>query len=48
MFDARRRQLGRLFFLLLLAGTCDGQGPATTLVSDVVFRADSTPAGGRF
>ena len=46
MFDARRRQLGRFFFLLLLAGTCYGQGPATTLVSDVVFRADSTPAGG--
>ena len=46
MFDARRRQLGRLFFLLLIAGISHGQGPATTLVSDVVFRADSTPAAG--
>jgi hypothetical protein len=46
MFDARRRQLGRLFFLLLIAGISHGQGPATTVVSDVVFRADSTPAAG--
>src|SRR6267142_5350111 len=46
MFDACRRQLGRLFFLLLLAGISHGQGPATTLVSDIVFRADSTPAAG--
>jgi hypothetical protein len=46
MFDARRRQLGRLFFFLLLAGILHGQGPATTVVSDVVFRADGTPAAG--
>src|SRR2546430_15084780 len=44
MFDARRRQLGRLFFLLLIAGISHGQGPATTTINDVVFRADSTPA----
>jgi len=44
MFDARRRQLGRLFFLLLIAGISHGQGPATTTVNDVVFRADSTDA----
>jgi hypothetical protein len=46
MFDARRRQLGWLFFFLLQAGILHGQGPATTVVSDVVFRADSTPAAG--
>lgn len=46
MFDARRRQLGRLFFFLLLTGILHGQGPATTVVSDVVFRADGTPAAG--
>jgi len=46
MFDARRRQLGRLFFLLLIAGISHGQGPATTTVNDIVFRADSTPAAG--
>jgi hypothetical protein len=45
MFDARRRQLGWLFFLLL-AGMAHGQGPATTVVSDVVFRADGTRAAG--
>ncbi|PYX13610.1 MAG: hypothetical protein DMG84_18440 [Acidobacteria bacterium] len=39
MFDARRRQLGWLFFLLLV-GISHGQGPATTVVSDVVFRAE--------
>jgi hypothetical protein len=39
MFDPRRRQLGWLFFLLLV-GISHGQGPATTVVSDVVFRAE--------
>ena len=34
MFDARRRQLG------WLVGISHGQGPATTVVSDVVFRAE--------
>src|SRR5438034_1169663 len=43
MFDARRRQLGWLFFLLL-AGMAHGQGPATTVVSDVVFRAEAAKA----
>ena len=46
MFDARRHHLGRLFFLLLIAGISHGQGQATTVVNDVVFRADSTPAAG--
>jgi hypothetical protein len=46
MFDARRRQLGRLFFLLLIAGISHGQGPATTVVSDVVYRADGARAAG--
>jgi len=45
MFDARRRQLGWLFFLLLV-GISHGQGPATTVVSDVVFWADGTRAAG--
>jgi len=39
MFDAHRRQVGWLFFLLLV-GISHGQGPATTVVSDVVFRAE--------
>jgi len=46
MFDALRRQLGRLFFFLLLTGILHGQGPATTVVSDVVFRADGTRGCG--
>src|SRR5438874_3581494 len=45
MYDARRRLVGWLFFLLLV-GISHGQGPATTVVSDVVFRADGTRAAG--
>jgi hypothetical protein len=44
MYDARRL-VGWLFFLLLV-GISHGQGPATTVVSDVVFRADGTRAAG--
>jgi len=36
MFDARRRQLGWLFFLLLV-GISHGQGPATTVVTMLCF-----------
>ena len=45
MFDARRRLVGWLFFWLLV-GVSHGQGTATTVVSDVVFRADGTRAAG--
>ena len=45
MYDACRRLMGWLFFLLLV-GISHGQGPATTVVSDVVFRADGTRAAG--
>ena len=49
MFDARR-PTGRLFYLLLamamMAVGATGQGPATTTVSDIVYRADGNPAGG--
>jgi hypothetical protein len=47
MFEVRR-PLGRLFCLLLpllMALVSQAQGPATTTVSDVVYRADSSPAG---
>jgi len=57
MLDARRRPIGRLFcgllgmFLfwvgvaILPAGAADAP-PATTRVSDTVYRADGTPASG--
>ena len=49
MFDARR-PLGWLFYLLLsvvaLLGASVGQTPATTTISDIVYRADGTLAGG--
>jgi len=49
MFD-RRHPLGWLFYLLLVVLALPrmslSQGPATTTVSDVVFRADGTLAGG--
>jgi len=53
MSDASRPS-GRLFYLLpvILAwvllglGTLNAQTPALTTVSDVVYRADGTPAGG--
>ncbi len=41
-----RRPVGRLFCFLLLAGWMQGQGPATTTISDTVYRGDGTPAGG--
>jgi hypothetical protein len=49
MFDGRRH-LRRLFYLQLavLAAVTGslGQTPATTTISDVVYRADGTRAGG--
>jgi len=49
MFD-RRHPLGWLFYLLLVVLALPrlslSQGHATTTVSDVVFRADGTLAGG--
>jgi trimeric autotransporter adhesin len=44
------RPIGRLFYLplaiaMMAAGT-QAQGPATTTVSDTVYRADGNPAGG--
>ncbi len=49
MFDARR-PVGRLFCLLMsvtaMLAVSQAQGPATTTINDVVYRADGTPAGG--
>jgi len=48
MFDVRR-PLRRLFLLLLpalLTSVVAAQGPPTTQISDTVYRADGTPAGG--
>src|SRR5271168_278317 len=50
MFDAYRRPLGRLFYLLAIVvawlGVSWGQSPSTTTISDTVYRADGTLAGG--
>jgi len=50
MFDAQRRPLGRLFYLLacvsVLLGASWAQTPSTSTVSDTVYRADGTLAGG--
>ena len=50
MFDEHRRPWGRLFYLLafVVVGLTAswGQTPATTTISDVVYRADGTLAGG--
>lgn len=56
MLEARRRPRGRFFYWLLSLlwvwgiahgpPATAGTGPATTRVSDVVYRADSTPASG--
>ena len=50
MFDAHRRPWGRLFYLLAivlaLPGALWSQTPATTTVSDFVYRADGSLAGG--
>lgn len=53
MSDASRPS-GRLFYLLLViltwvllgSGALNSQTPALTTISDVVYRADGTPAGG--
>lgn len=49
MFDLRH-PLGWLFYLLLLVlalpETSPAQGPTTSTISDVVYRADGTLAGG--
>ena len=48
MFE-RRRPMGRLFYCLLLmamAVSAHAQGPASTIVSDTVYRADGNFAGG--
>ena len=48
MLDARR-PVGRLFFLLvsvLVLGMQADSGPAKTTITDVVYRADGTPASG--
>lgn len=44
-----RRPFGRLFCLAIMiavALAAFGQGPTMTTVSDTVYRADGTPAGG--
>jgi trimeric autotransporter adhesin len=50
MFDEHRRPLGRLFYLLAFVvvglGVSRGQGPATSTIQDIVYRADGTLAGG--
>ncbi len=49
MFDEHRRPWGRLFYLLafVAVGMSWGQTtPATSTISDVVYRADGTLAGG--
>ena len=49
MFEGRR-PMGRLFYLLLAIvmtiPNAQAQGPATTTISDTVYRADGNPAGG--
>ncbi len=49
MFE-RRRPRGRLFYLVLAVAVMvlrlQAQGPATTTISDTVYRADGNPAGG--
>ncbi len=50
MYDAARRPMGRLFYwllpIVLLSAGLVAQSPTLTTISDVVFRADGTPAGG--
>jgi hypothetical protein len=49
MFEARRpagRFLSVLLAMTMLLAVAWAQGPATTTVSDVVYRADGNPAGG--
>jgi hypothetical protein len=44
------RRAGRLFYLLIsvavAVGTARAQAPGGTIIRDVVYRADGTPAGG--
>jgi len=50
MYSTFRRLAGRLFYCLISllfavrAAYCSG--PATTTITDIVYRADSTPASG--
>jgi hypothetical protein len=50
MFDAHRRPVGRLFcllaFLLGSLGVSLSQTPDTSTISDFVYRADGSLAGG--
>jgi hypothetical protein len=50
MFDATRRPLGRLFYWLLsvvlISAGLAAQSITLTTISDTVYRADGTPAGG--
>jgi len=49
MLEARRRPIGRLFFLLgllAMAKFAVASPPATTTISDTVYRADGSPASG--
>jgi hypothetical protein len=49
MFDPHC-PLGRLFYVLLVVlvalPSSQAQSPGTTTISDIVYRADGTPAGG--
>ena len=45
MFD-RRHPLGWLFYLLLAVAMSQGQTPGTTTISDIVYRAEGSLAGG--
>jgi trimeric autotransporter adhesin len=47
MFERRSRPCGRLFLCLLISAALTwAQSVQLTTVSDTVFRADGTPAGG--
>lgn len=50
MFDATRRPLGRFFYWLLsvvlISAGLAAQSITLTTISDTVYRADGTPAGG--
>jgi hypothetical protein len=43
-----KRQLACLIFLCVMISVpiCEAQAPATTTISDTIYRADSTLAGG--
>ena len=50
MFDVACRPMGRLFYwllpMILISAWLPAQTPALTTVTDVVYRADGSPAGG--